>query len=102
MTKQSYFEMCEAMNSQPAEEEIPLELADFPLEVEQAYNIYRSLQDKVDSFNGIYYGKALEYAPNLLEFFEIEDRQEIFKILLIIDSLEAEQINKKRSKGPSK
>ena len=31
MTKEQYFEMCEALGNEPAESEIPIEFDDFPL-----------------------------------------------------------------------
>ncbi len=94
MTKETYLDMCEQLGTEPSESEIPVELDDMPMEVEVAYQVYNLLPDKIDSFNGIYYGKALEHTPSILEFLEIDSRKDIFKIILIIDSLEREEINR--------
>lgn len=99
MTKDAYLEMCEQLGSTPDEHEIPVEFSDLPLEVEQAYHVYNLLPDKIDSFNGVYYGKQLEVAPNMLEFLEIDSKKDIFKIIIIIDSLEREEINRRKKDG---
>lgn len=96
MTKEAYLSMCEQLNSEPKEEEIPVDFTDLPLEVEQAYHVYNILPAKIDSFNGVYYGKALEYAPEIMKFLEIDSRKDVFKVVLIIDALEQKEINKKR------
>ena len=43
MTKEQYFEMCEMLGSQPVDSEIPVELDDFPVEVQQAFLVYKQL-----------------------------------------------------------
>lgn len=96
MTKEAYLDMCRELGTEPNEEHMPVDIDDLPLEVEQAYHVYNILPDKLDSFNGIYYGKALEHCPSILEFLEIESRKDIFKLVLIIDSLEREEINRKK------
>lgn len=99
MTKELYLDMCEQLGNSPIESEIPIELSDLPIEVETAYHVYNLLPDKIDSFNGVYYGKALETCPNMLEFLEIDSKKDIFKVILIIDSLEREEINRKSKNG---
>lgn len=96
MTKEVYLDMCEQLGTDPIESEIPVELDDMPIDVETAYHVYNLLPDKIDSFNGIYYGKALEHCPSILEFLEVDSKKDIFKIILIIDYLEREEINRKK------
>ena len=43
MTKQQYFDMCNQLGTEPLEHEIPVELDDLPLEVQQALLVYRLL-----------------------------------------------------------
>lgn len=96
MTKDAYLDMCRQLGTDPSETELPVEIDDLPVEVEQAYHVYNILPDKIDSFNGVYYGKALEHTPSILEFLEIDSRKDIFKLILIIDSLERAEINRKK------
>lgn len=99
MTKEAYLDMFEQLGSQPQEKEIPVMLEDMPIDVELAYNVYNLLPDKIDSFNGVYYGKELDKAPLMLEFLEIQSKKDIFKIIIIIDSLEKEEINRRKKDG---
>ena len=99
MTRETYLDMCEQLGSQPQEKEIPVMLEDMPIDVELAYNVYNLLPDKIDSFNGVYYGKELDKAPLMLEFLEIQSKKDIFKIIIIIDSLEREEINRRKKDG---
>ena len=57
MTKQRYFEMCEMMGTTPIEDEIPIELEDFPDTIQTALAVYSFLRDDWDSVNGEYLGK---------------------------------------------
>lgn len=99
MTKEAYLDMCEQLGSTPDEHEIPVMLEDMPIDIELAYNVYNLLPDKIDSFNGVYYGKELDKAPLMLEFLEIQSKKDIFKIIIIIDSLEKEEINRRKKDG---
>jgi hypothetical protein len=96
MTKQSYFEMCEMMGSEPVESEIPVELDDFPLEVQQAFHVYRMLRDEWDTMNGNYLGKSLIGIKDLLEATEIElqDQKLIVMLVRLIDQVRSDEINK--------
>jgi len=98
MTKQAYFEMCEMMNSEPVESEIPVEFEDFPLEVQQAFNAYRMLRDEWDTMNGNYLGKSLIGIKDVLEATEIEQSEQKFIVMLIrmIDSVRSDEINNKK------
>ena len=99
MTKEAYFDMCEQMGSPVIEIEIPISLEDLPIEVEQAYHVYGILPDKLDSFNGVYYGKHLEYASQLMDLLDVSPKKEIFKVIIIIDALEREEVNRKKTNG---
>jgi hypothetical protein len=103
MTKQSYFEMCEMMGSEPVESEIPVELDDFPLEVQQAFYVYRMLRDEWDTMNGNYLGKSLIGIKDLLEATEIElqDQKLIVMLVRLIDQVRSDEINKLKSQKPA-
>jgi hypothetical protein len=103
MTKDQYFEMCEALGNEPEESEIPVEFEDFPLEVQQAFNAYKMLRDEWDTMNGVYLGKSLIGVKDVLEATEVEVSEHKFIIMLIriIDSVRSDEINnKKRTQEP--
>ena len=98
MTKDQYFEMCDALGTEPSEAEIPIDFDDFPLEVQQAFNGYRMLRDEWDTLNGNYLGKSLIGIKDVLEATEIEPSEHKFIIMLIrmIDNVRSDEINNKK------
>jgi hypothetical protein len=100
MTKDAYLEMCELMGSEPIDSEIPVEYDDFPYEVQQAFTVYKMLEDKWDSMTGVYFGKSLLGIKDLLETCEIDPEDHKFVVLLIkiIDSVRSKEIAKKQDK----
>ena len=98
MTKEAYFEMCEMLGNEPVESEVPVEFDDFPLEVQQAFNVYRMLRDEWDTMNGNYLGKSLIGIKDVLEATEIEQSDQKFIIMLLrmIDNVRSDEINNKK------
>ena len=76
MTKQAYFEMCEMLGSEPVDEEIPLELDDFPWLVQQAFVIYGMLSDIWEGMSGSYLGKDYSLLFNLFDLYGIDSAEE--------------------------
>jgi len=96
--------MCEVMGNEPIEDEIPVDFDEFPIEVQQAFGIYRMLRDEWDSINGLYLGKSLIGIKDILEAMEIEPSDQKFIIVLVrmIDEVRSNEINsKKKSEKPA-
>lgn len=98
MTKDAYFEMCEALGNEPLESEIPVDFDDFPLEVQQAFNAYKMLRDEWDTMSGSYLGKSLIGVKDILEATEIDvsEHKLIIMLIRIIDNVRSEEINNKK------
>jgi hypothetical protein len=103
MTKTAYFEMCEMLGSEPIEAEIPVDLEDFPVEVQQAFAAYQMLRDDWDSIGGNYLGKSLIGVKDVLEATEIDPEEYKFIVMLIrmIDEVRSNEINKLKSEKPA-
>lgn len=103
MTKDAYFEMCEMMNSEPIDSEIPVDFDDFPVTVQQAFNIYSKLRDEWDYMGGNYIGKSFAGILDMFTILEVpvEDRKTMFELISLIDSYRAKAIaaNKPKSKS---
>lgn len=100
MTREQYFEMCEALGQQPAEENIPVEYEDFDIEIQQIIQIYNILQDTWDGFNGLYLGKQLLGIEQIFKIFEI-DKQDyliIIQVIKLLDKIRSEELNRKTEK----
>ncbi len=104
MTKDQYFEMCEALGSEPIDEEIPIEIGDFPQEVITSFNLYYSLRDMWDSMGGGYLGKDTSTLFNYFELYDIDKPDQLFILGIIqhIDYARGKSIsNKLNAKKPS-
>ena len=100
MTKQQYFDMCDQLGTEPLDNEIPVELDDLPLEVQQAMLVYRMLKDDWEGFNGIYLGKSYIGLTEVLHYTEVEpeDHKIILTLIKIIDGIRSNIINEKQKK----
>lgn len=104
MTKEAYFEMCEALGNEPIEEEIPVEADDFPEEVQEAINIYYKLRDDWDTMNGIYLGKSYTGLGDILDILEVpkEDRKYLLEWISVMDSARHKMLEAQRPKQSEK
>lgn len=100
MTKDSYFEMCEALGSEPVDNEIPVEYDDFPLEVQEAIRIYNNLQDNWDYMGGNYIGKNLNGFKDILSIFEVDpqDYRAVYELIMRIDRIRSKSIQDSKPK----
>lgn len=95
MNKDTYLEMCETLGTEPREDQIPIELEDLPVEVHEAYKIYHLLPDYYVGM-GDYIGKQLQYIPVYLDLLEVDDRLDILKLVILINSIELESRQKRK------
>jgi hypothetical protein len=101
MTRDQYFEMCEALGTEPVEEEIPVEMEDFPTEVQEAIGVYYKLRDEWDTFNGNYMGKSYVGLSDIFDILDIEkkDRKFILEWISVMDSTRHKIINDQKPKS---
>ena len=105
MTKDAYFEMCEALGTAPIDDEIPIDMDDFPEEVQNAFNMYYQLRDNWDSMGGSYLGKDTSTLFNFFDLYDTEKADRLFIISLVqhMDYIRGKMINDKirSTKKPS-
>ena len=101
MTKDLYFEMCSALGTEPIEEEIPVEMEDFPEEVQEAITIYYKLRDDWDTMNGVYMGKSYVGLRDILDIMEVplKDRKYILEWVSVMDASRSKMIQAQRPKS---
>lgn len=87
MTKESYFEMCEMIGTEPIDAEVPVDLSDFPVEVQQAFSIYNKLRDDWEGMSGTYMGKHFEGILDLFIILDVpvQDHKVMLELIDIID-----------------
>ena len=102
MTKDIYFEMCEALGNEPVEDEIPVDANDFPAIVQQSLTFYGMLRDMWDTMNGVYLGKDMSSIFDFFSLYDIDKEECVLQITLIqyIDVARAKLINSKKPKTP--
>ena len=100
MTRDGYYEMCEAVGSEPIESEDPVEYDDFPVEVQEAIRIYKNLQDNWDYMGGNYIGKNLNGFKDILSIFEVDpqDYRAVYELIMRIDRIRAKSIQDSKPK----
>lgn len=88
MTKDAYYEMCDALSIEPVEEDIPLEYSDFPDLVQTCFLMYSKLRDIWDPMGGNYLGKDLSIIFKLFDLYYIDDQEERIIALDIIQTMD--------------
>lgn len=103
MTKEDYFDMCEMMGTQPVDSEIPVEISDFPIEFQTAFEIYYNLQDHWEGMSGTYMGKNTVGIGSIFDIFEIpiQERRTYLEYISLIDSERIKTIENKRKQEDS-
>lgn len=99
MTKETYFEMCEMLGNEIIESEIPVEVSDFPHEIQTYFHIYGLLADVWEPMSGSYLGK--DFGP-IFEYFRLYDitgEEQLYSISTIktIDRVRSGIISKKQA-----
>jgi hypothetical protein len=102
MTKDAYFEMCAALNSEPIESEIPIDFSDLFIDVQEAMGIYYKLRDEWDTMNGVYQGKNYSGILDIFDILDVpvEDRKTMFELIGIIDMHRSKAIADAKPKTP--
>jgi hypothetical protein len=92
--------MCEQLGTEPIDSEIPVEVDDLPLEVQQALLAYRMLRDEWEGFNGLYLGKSYIGLTEILHYTETDpqDHKVIVTLIQLIDSIRGNILNEKQKK----
>lgn len=100
VTKETYFEICEQLGTEPLESEIPFEFEDFPDEIQQALSIYYRLRDEWDGFNGVYLGKNFTGLGDILDIYQVskDERQEVLDWIFVIDKVRSKYVAESKPK----
>ena len=79
---------------------MPLELSEFPDEVQEAFFIFGLLSDHWDGASGAYMGKFWNEIEYILNLYSVEDKKTVYfftkKIEAIVVTLKAKESERKR------
>ena len=65
---------------------MPLELSDFPEEVQVAFFMYGLLPDHYEGISGTYMGKYWDGIEYFFKLYEVEDKKTILKLLIDLEN----------------
>ena len=92
--------LCEQLGEEPDPTKMPLELSEFPEEVQVAFFIFSLLPDHYEGMSGTYMGKYWDGIEYYFKLYEIDDVKTIMYILKmyegIIVSYKAEKAEQNR------
>lgn len=89
------------MGNPPIEEEIPVERADFPGIIQDAFQVYGFLQDNWEGMSGTYMGKTMSGILDIFNILEIDEQERrlILELVVLIDSARSAQISSSKPKN---
>lgn len=105
MNKQAYYEMCDALGSEPNPLEVPVEFEDLPDQVQQCFEIYGFLPDRWEGMSATFMGKDYAIAFQLFEAFQITDSSDrllYLRIMSVIDGCRQKIIQQKQKQQETK
>lgn len=83
MDKEKYYQMCNDMNTEPVEDQIPQDYGDFILTTREVYDIFIKLPDIINSMTGDYMGKELSNIFTYFHLYGIEEDNWLLYIELL-------------------
>lgn len=93
MTKDAYFDMCEQLQTEPVESEIPVEISDFPELIQTCLLIYSKLKDNWDPTVGKYMGKDYTIVFELFDLYSVDSVDERITLLDVMQTIDITRIN---------
>ncbi len=94
--------MCEQLGKEPDINEMPPQLDDFPMELQEAFLVHQLLPDRWDGTSGSYLGKDWSALDTLLTEFEIKERKECILFIKHIEARNSNKINKELARERKK
>ena len=85
--------MCEQLGQEPDPDEMPPELKDFRLEIQEAFLVHAMMPDKWDGASGSYMGKDWSPLMDLLTINEVADKKTTVFFLKHVESYSTMNIN---------
>jgi len=104
MSVDAYLQMCDQLGQEPDPDEMPPELNDFPLEIQEAFVVHAMLPDRWDGASGSYMGKDWSPLNDLLDIQGVTDKRTTCFFLKHIEGSNTININAelKRKQDASK
>lgn len=95
MTKESYYEMCKAMGTNPEKGDIPIDYDDLSFQSKKGLELFDLLPDLWDGMQGTYQGKNLNNIEFFLKILDIDKSSWLIitRLLTTIISFRVKSVN---------
>lgn len=90
-----YLKICEELGQEPNPDKMPLEISDFPLDVQVAFFIFGFLEDNWEGMSGIYLGKQWGNIEYLFNLYKVEEPKTVLYIMKLYEGILVEEKAKK-------
>ena len=98
--------LCEQLGQEPDPTKMPLELSDFPYEVQVAFFMFSLLSDRWEGMSGSYLGKFWDNVEYIFKLYEIENPSVIYYFMKLYEGIvvahKAEEAEKRRKASERK
>ena len=92
--------LCEQLGQEPDPTKMPLELSEFPEEVQVAFFMFSLLPEHYEGMSGTYMGKYWDGIDYFFKVYEIDNPKEVLYFMKLYENIlvsyRAEQADKKR------
>jgi hypothetical protein len=82
-----YLRICEELGQEPDPDKMPLEISDFPLDVQVAFFIFGFLEDVWEGMSGIYLGKNWRNIEYLFNLYKVEEPKTVLYIMKLYEGI---------------
>jgi len=87
MDVDKYLLICEQLGEEPDPQKMPLELSDFPAEIQVAFFLFGYLEDNWEGTSGTYMGKIWTQMEYLFELYNIDEPKVTAYFMKLIESI---------------
>lgn len=84
---EKYLRICEQLGQDPDPQKMPLELSDFPVQVQVAFFIFDLLEDRWEGMSGSYMGKVWGNVEYFFNLYDVEDPRELLYIMKMYEGI---------------
>ena len=101
ISRDTYLKICKELGKEPDPQKMPLDISEFPSEMQVAFFVFSLLPDVWEGMSGTYMGKDWSSLTEMLNIFEIEDRRSTVYLMKLYENVIV-QFRAKKEEGKRK
>lgn len=84
---EKYLRICEQLGQEPDPQKMPLDLSEFPEQVQVAFFIFDLLEDRWEGMSGSYLGKSWNTLGYFFDLYGVQDQKETLYIMKMYEGI---------------